>query len=254
MRKNRVKIRLKTRIERSKKRRKILLGITATLFILAVLGFAVNKVSKILLTYPIFNVKSTVVKGSDVTDETAVLSYLDFSGKNIFALKLGIAESQLKERFPSIKEVKVHRRLPNGIVAEIEDRIPLAETKVSDKRIGIDEYFKSFVLPENYRALPKMSDSLTTENKTACLKFLKSVSGMPISKEINGITAVSPDDIVFFIKDDCKVCIGGAKNVEKKIFYLSKVLADLETKGKKAQYINMRDFSDDYKDIIVRAK
>ena len=33
-----------------------------------------------------------------------------------------------------------------------------------------------------------------------------------------------------------------------------KVIADLETKGKKAQYINMRDFTDENKEIIVRAK
>ena len=254
MKKHRVRVRLKTKIERSKKRKNLLMKITAVIVLFAVLGFAVNKISKFLLTSPIFNVKSIEVKGIDITDKSAVLSYLDFEGKNIFLLKLKSRELQLKEKFPVVKYVKISKRLPNKIIAEIEERIPLAETKILNKRVGIDENLKLFVLPDSYKVLPKITDNLTTENKTACLKFLKNVSDLPVLKEINGITAVSPDDIVFFIGDNCKVCIGAAQNVESKISYLEKVIADLETKGKKAQYINMRDFSDEYKEVIVRAK
>jgi len=182
------------------------------------------------------------------------LSYLDFGGKNIFRLKLKKTALQLEERFSAVENIKIKRRFPNKIVAEIEERRPLAETKVSNKRVGIDENLKLFVLPESYKVLPKIADNLTAENKTACLKFLKSVSGFPIYREIEGITAVSPDDIIFFVENNCKVCIGAPQNVESKISYLEKVIADLETKGKKAQYINMRDFSDENKEIIVRAK
>ncbi|OQW98510.1 MAG: hypothetical protein BWK68_00500 [Elusimicrobia bacterium A5] len=254
MKKHRVRVRLKAKIERSKKRKNSLIKITAVIALVTVLGFAVNKISKFLLTSPIFNVKSIEVKGIGITDKSAVLSYLDFEGKNIFLLKLKSRELQLREKFPAVKDVKINKRLPNKIIAEIEERIPLAETKVSNKRVGIDENLKLFVLPESYRVLPKITDNLTTENKTACLKFLKNVSDLPVHKEINGIMAVSPDDIIFFIGDNCKVCIGSAQNVESKISYLGKVIADLETKGKKAQYINMRDFSDEYKEVIVRAK
>ncbi len=254
MKKHRVRVRLKAKIERSKKRKNLLLKITAVIALVTVLGFAVNKISKFLLTSPIFNVKSIEVKGIGITDKSAVLNYLDFEGKNIFLLKLKSRELQLKEKFPAIKDVKIGKWIPNKVIAEIKERIPLAETKVSNKRVGIDENLKLFVLPENYRVLPKITDNLPMENKTACLKFLKNVSDLPVHKEITGITAVSPDDIIFFIGDNCKICIGPAQNVESKISYLEKVIADLETKGKKAQYINMRDFSDEYKEVIVRAK
>lgn len=254
MRKHKVRIRLKTKIERSKKRKYLLLKTTAIIAIFTVLGFAVNKTSKFLLTSPIFNVKLIDVKGSEITDKPAVLSYLDFIGKNIFSLKLKNRELQIREKFPSVKNVKINRRFPDKIAAEIIERTPFAETKVSDKRIGVDENLKLFVLPESYRQLPKITENLTPENKTACLKFLKEASNLPISKEINGITAVSPDDIIFFIGDNCKVCIGAPQNIEQKISYLEKVLADMETKGKKAQYINMRDFTNEYKDVVVRSK
>ena len=254
MKKHRVRVRLKAKVERSKKRKNLVIKITTIVILLAVLGFAVNKISKFLLTYPIFNVKSIEVKGIGITDKAAVLSYLDFEGKNIFLLKLKSRELQLKEKFTAVKNIKISRRLPSKIIAEIEERIPLAETKVSNKRVGIDENLKLFVLPESFRTLPKIADDLTAENKTACLKFLKNISDLPVHKEISGITAVSPDDIVFFIGDKCKVCIGSSQNVESKISYLEKVIADLETKGKKAQYINMRDFTDENKEIIVRAK
>ncbi|MFH0947383.1 MAG: FtsQ-type POTRA domain-containing protein [Elusimicrobiota bacterium] len=254
MRKHRVRVRLKTKIERSKKRKTVLIKTTVVIVLFTVLSFAVNKISKFLLTSPIFNVKSVEIKGNDITDKSAVLSYLDFDGKNIFLLKLENTGVQLEEKFLAIKNIKINRHLPNKIIAEIGERIPLAEITVQNKRVGIDENLKLFVLPENYRVLAKISDNLTLENKTACLKFLKDVSGLPVYKEIKGITAVSPDDIIFFIENDCKICIGAVQNIEQKISYLEKVLADLETKGKKAQYINMRDFSGEYKEIVVRAK
>jgi cell division septal protein FtsQ len=179
---------------------------------------------------------------------------LDFNGKNIFRLKLKKAESQLKEKFSNVRDVSIGRYLPGRIVVKISERIPLAEVKVSDKRIGIDEYLKVFILPVDYRVLPKLSENMTIENKTACVKFLKEVSGLPIYKSITGVTALAPDDLIFFFEDNCKICMGLPEDIAYKVTYLEKVLTDLEMKGKKAEYINMRDFSKEHKEVVLRTK
>ena len=57
---------------------------------------------------------------------------------------------------------------------------------------------------------------------------------------------------MFFLPGNCRVCIGSPVDVDYKITYLEKVLADLELKGEKAKYINMRDFSDEYREIVLR--
>ena len=254
MKKHKIKTRLKTKIEQSKRRKRIWLKSTATFVLLFILGFVVNKTSKFLLTSPIFNVKSTEVRENDILPKSVILDYLDFDEKNIFSLKLKSTETQLKENFAVISDVEINRCLPNGIVVKIIERVPVAEIKVSDKRVGIDEHLVSFVLPDNYTLLPKISDDLTTENKTACLKFLKNVFHLSIYKEITGITSAAVDYIVFFIGDNCKICIGTPDNMEQKILYLGKVLSDLETKGEKAQYINMRDFSNEHREVVVMPK
>ncbi|MFH1540488.1 MAG: FtsQ-type POTRA domain-containing protein [Elusimicrobiota bacterium] len=252
MGKHRVRVRHKVKIGRNKKRKKILVKVTLVIILFCALSFAINKVSMFLLTSSIFDIKLVEIKGNNIIDKSVVLNCLDFNGKNIFLLKLKNKESQLKEEFAVIKNVKINRWFPNKIIVEIEERIPLAEILTPNKRVGIDENLKLFVLSENYTVLTKISDDLTLENKIVCLRFLKEILNLPVYKKIKEITAISPNDVVFFIENNCKVCIGNEQNVEQKISYLEKVLSDLETKGKQAQYINMRDFSDENKEVVIR--
>ncbi|MEW6557486.1 MAG: FtsQ-type POTRA domain-containing protein [Elusimicrobiota bacterium] len=254
MKKHKVRLRLKTRIERNRKRKALLFKITALLILLVVLGFAVNKISRFLLTSPIFNVKSIDVSGNTLVSQTAILDCLDFCRKNIFRLNLKKTETQLTEKFPALKKVYIKRRLPNKIISKIEEKIPLAEIAVSNNRIGIDEHLNVFVVPKSYRQLPRISENLTLEYKSVCLKFLKNIRELPVYKNITAVTATSVDDIVFFMNNGCKVCIGSSENSENKINYLEKVFTNLEIEGKKAQYINMRDFTDENKEIIIKAK
>lgn len=252
MKRYRVKIRHKTKVEQDKKRKNIAVKVVASLIITAILCFAVSQTAKFLLTSPVFNVKLTKVEGNNIIAESTVLEYIDFGGKNIFKLKLGKIESLLEEKFPAIKKVSIKRRLPGKIVAKITERIPLAEREIAEKRVGIDEYLKMFVLPQNYKSIPSIDKNLVLENKQACIAFLKNVCSLPIYKNIKSITARSTDDIEFFLSGNCKICIGSPADIDLKITYLEKVLADLEIKGERAKYINMRDFSDEYKEIVLR--
>ncbi|MBN1383545.1 MAG: FtsQ-type POTRA domain-containing protein [Elusimicrobia bacterium] len=254
MKRYKVKIRYKTKVERYKKRKDIAIKIIVSLAVIIALFFAGSRAVKFLLTSPIFNVKLIEVRGNNIIAESEVLGYIDFNGKNIFQLKIGKVESLLREKFPAIESINIKRRLPDKIAAKIIERVPLVERKIAKKRIGIDEYLKMFVLPQDYKLLPSITKDLALENKKACLEFLKRVSGLPIYKNIKSITANAPDDIIFFLSDNCRVCIGMPVDVDYKITYLERVLADLEVKGERAEYINMRDFSDEYKEIVLRTQ
>jgi len=252
MKKYRRRIRLKTKIEKGRKYKNIVVWTTLILGTSFLLSIAVNKTSKYLLTSSYFNVKSIEIKGNNIIQKNSILEYLNLYNKNIFKSKLNKYELQLKEKFLAVKDVYIRRRIPNRIVVNIIERIPLAEYKAFDKRIGIDEYLKLFVLPGSYAILPKISENLNEENKAACISFLKNVIGFPIYKKIKAVTSTATDDVIFFLEDNCKVCVGMPDNIDFKINYLEKVFSDLETKGKKAEYVNMRDFSEDYKEIIVK--
>src|SRR3989339_38243 len=254
MKRYRRRIRLKTKVEKSRRYKNIIVWTTLLLAAMLFVSFIVNKSSKCLLTSPFFNVKSIEVKGNNIVEKNSVIEYLNLYNKNIFRPKFKKTEIQLKEKFLAIKDVYVKRRIPNKIVVEIIERVPLAEYKVAEKRVGIDEYLKLFVLPDDYRILPKISENINTDCKTACLMFLKNVNAFSIYKKIKAVTSTASDDVTFFLDDNCKVCIGLPDNIDNKINYLEQVFSDMETKGEKAEYINMRDFSDEHKEIIVKTK
>jgi len=99
---NKVRVRLKTKITNNKKRRKVVLVVTLLFALIAGAAFSANRISKFLLTSSIFNVKSTEIKGNEIVGAKAVSDYLDFQGKNVFCINLKKSELLLKERFPVI--------------------------------------------------------------------------------------------------------------------------------------------------------
>jgi len=254
MKKYKVKVRLKTKITKSRNRRKILLAATVLIGLIAGGGFFANRISKFLLTSQIFNVKSTEVTGNEILDAMAVSDYLDFKGKNIFCIKTDKSEMLLKERFPVIKDVSIRRGIPSSLIVNITERVPIAESRIQDKRVGMDEKLKLFAISAGFKKLPELPDNIPVKNKVACVIFLKSICDLPLYRNICNITAGSPDGIVLFFKDNGKVFIGSPENSELKMAYLEQIISDLEAKGKNFDYINMKDFSADYKEATVKVK
>jgi cell division septal protein FtsQ len=150
--------------------------------------------------------------------------------------------------------VSIRRKLPCRIEVRVTERVPIAEMKVNDRRVGLDDSFRAFALSAEYKLLPDVSDSLPWERKAACLTFLKSVSDLPIYREICSVSADTPEEITFALRNKGLVMIGSPAGCGFKIAYLQKILADLEAKGRMFEYINMKDFSADYKEAAVMPK
>jgi len=254
MKKYKVPVRMKAQVTNSRKRRKILLFVTVLIGLLAGGGFFTNRISKFLLTSPVFNVKLIKVTGNEIIDESVVSDYLNLKGKNTFSLNPKKSEIQLMERFPVIKDVSIAKRIPSSLIVRVTERVPLAESRINANRVGTDEKLKSFAISAGFRKLPELPDSISIENKAACVMFLKSICDLPIYRNICNITAGSPNDIVLFFKGDKKVLIGSPENSELKMAYLEQIISDLEAKGKNFDYINMKDFSVNYKEATVKLK
>ncbi len=254
MKKYKIKVRQKTRVTKSRKRKHAVIAV-AVISAVAVFGtFFAGRISKFLLTSAFFNVKSTVVKGSNILDAAAVESYLDFKGRNIFRINLKKSDMLIMEHFPVIKSVKIRRFLPSSVVVSIEERVPMAESRVMENRVGLDENLKCFAISGGFKKLPEMPCDIAMENKAACMTFLKSVCDLPIYRDISNITAVSSGEIVLSFEGDKKVFVGAPENSEMKMSYLEQIISDLKAKGKNFEYINMKDFSADYKEATVKLR
>lgn len=254
MKKYRVKVRMRTKVSTGRKRRKILIAVTAVLALAAGGAFFTGRISKFLLTSPIFNVKLVFVSGNEIIDASAVSDYLALKGKNLFSVKPKKTEMLLRDRFPVIKKVVVSRRIPASISVKISERVPIAESIIQNNRVGMDEKMKSFALSSGFRKLPELPDNISVESKAACVAFLKSICDLPIYRSILNIAANSPKEIVIFFKDNKRVFIGSPENSGLKMTYLEQIISDLEAKGKNFDYINMKDFSQDYKEATVKLK
>lgn len=249
-----VKPRLKTVIKQYKLQRKIFFIGTTVLLGLGILFYLGKEINRYMATSDWFLVKTTVIEGNLLTDADKLQNYLNFEGKNLFAVsseEIALIEEMIRGRFPEIKQVAIKRRPPSKILIKLHERVPVAEIAAANKRVGVDEDLAQFSLSDEYRQIPKITGALKTTNLAVCVKFLKRIQHMPIYDLIDWSTARSSTDLEIGLKNSCKVLLGDPADSDYKIPYMARIIGDLEMRGLKASYINMQEFSKDYKEAVV---
>ena len=107
--------------------------ILLVLFIVVILCLSLKNY---IMSMNYFKVKSIVIvnkvgEDRDISFLKKIKEINNLDGLNIFKVHIKWLESQLKKKYPQIKNVVVKRVLPDRIEFVVEQRIPIAAIKVS---------------------------------------------------------------------------------------------------------------------------
>jgi cell division protein FtsQ len=78
-----------------------------------------------LFNSPTFKVSSVQLSGNVRLTEADIISFLPFAGQPIFAAKPDLIKDELVSRFPEIATISVKATLPNKLIVQITERIPI---------------------------------------------------------------------------------------------------------------------------------
>lgn len=249
-----VHVRRKTKVAQWKKLKKSL-SITTVLFLcFGATIYSFVKIRQFLLNSQFFAI--TDIKLVGLPNHSVLKHKLSIrTGDNIFSFKAKNLRREIFNAFPELNEVKVKRHLPQKVILEMALRKPLAWTEQGGMK-AVDSSGKIFPLEiSSLSSLNGLPQVYGEENKyVPAMSFLMwAKQEYPsLYQKILKISCEYEKDLVFFLNDGTKIAWGVFdKNLsQKKLKRLQFVESDLEQKGKKMLYANLRHI--DREEVIVR--
>lgn len=219
---------------------------------IGVLGVLVYVFFGYLYTSPYFRVERIVVSGENRLSEIEVLNLARIDkGSNILEIDLKRVSDRI-EQHPWVQKAFVKRELPQKIVIDVIERVPIAMINL-DRLYLVDKkgiIFKE-VGPEDAFDVPVL-----TGLESGYLAANKSISRNLIEKALTiideldkrgtlGVDQISEINMdpyagltIFTLKDGTQVKLG-FDDYGQKLEHLKKVVADLQERSEKAEYINL---------------
>lgn len=205
-----------------------------------------------LYTSPYFRIREIIVNGEKKLSEIEVLNLARIDiGSNILAVGLKDISKRI-EQHPWVEQAMVKRRLPRKIVIDIIERTPavminLDRLYLVDKKglifkeVGPEDFFDIPVLtglesedPANNESVPKR-----LIEKALSILYVATKGKFMGTKEISEIHMDPCAGLTLFtVKDATQVKLGFGDYTEK-LNNLKKIMADLEKRREKAEYINL---------------
>lgn len=227
--------------------------------VLAVLGFlgvvgwwSYKGISFFIFDTGYFEIKKIEVTGIKNIARSEIDALLPFRrGDNMFSVWLSVAEKNLRQCKPELKNIKITRQW-QGILVQLEERKPLATVRIEGRKQGLDEDNKPFSLRGRWieygrKKIPEIISKNEVERGNV-LRFVKQL--YLENKELYNQTFqayMKPVNNVFFtLKDGTQVMWGNPS--QKKLKYKIKRLVQVKDNAKKRfkniEYINMCYFDD----------
>ena len=192
------------------------------------------------LTSPIFNIKDIkVLNNSQISTDTIIsLSELKYD-ENIFKFYSKNVIEKIKEN-PYIENVKIHRKLPNTIEIDIEERVPKYSVDYMGKYAYINNQGYLLEISEDSKKLPIILGVSTAEenivpgnrlNNDDLIKLEDVIKIMNSAKENNLDTKVTSIDIsdksnyiIYLEEEKKKVHLGDNTNLSNKMLYVVAIM------------------------------
>lgn len=234
--------------KRKKRNRRIKFFLKLILFIGLISGAII-----FALTSPIFNIKNiNVINNSEVASDTVIsLSGLK-QEENIFRFYKGSVVDKIKEN-SYIENVKIHRKLPNTIEIEVEERV----TKYSIDYMGKYAYINTqgyiLEISEDSRGLPIIQGITTKEEEVVpgnrlnnedlsrledVIKIMNSASENGLDGKVTSIDISDKDEYSIYLEGEKKkVHLGDVTNLSNKMLYVVAIME--QESGKEGDiYVN----------------
>lgn len=207
------------------------------------------KGAQYLFYSPYFSIKDIKIESSSED-----LNYISeicevCRGKNIFRFNSKILKEELAKN-SKFKEIKIKKRLPNTLIISVERRQPIASLLKNGKIFGVDEEGVLFPIEQELFPIVCFSE----ENTKLICKFLKELKESFIFyPEIKEVKANNSQIYLFTSDYEIKwgeVCLDDL--LKEKINNLNYVISDCRKRGLAIEYIDLRFFSLDKKNIIIK--
>jgi len=214
----------------------------------------------VLVSSSYFLVKEISVRGLKELTEKDVLSDADIRpAVNLLAVNTDAIIRKVRSNH-WVEDVYVGRELPDTLVLEIKERIPLALVKMEHdfylmdvkgfvfKRLGRDDEID---LP----IVTGLKEKVNIQNKILLrtLELLKAIGHSPEYAYLGTISEIHVDPLfgISLISDSGLYLKLGTEKFEDKLKKLKTVLADMEARGMRSRYVCI-DLSDESKVTVKR--
>ncbi|WP_311537139.1 FtsQ-type POTRA domain-containing protein [uncultured Anaerococcus sp.] len=212
------------------------------IFLAFLLGLSIN-----LYTHPFMKIQDIYIQGNVITDDTEIIKKLRSPvGKNILLYDYKKSEKELK-KLSFIKSARVRKVFPKIISVEITEDFPLYKIKDKDIYVtnnglitkDVDKINTDRLIEIDTNSYNKEIGQNFTSSETS-MNFIKELSASSLIGRVSKLNLENKLDIGIMIQD-IEVKFGDLNNVEYKIKLLNKVLADIKSKGKKVESINLNN-------------
>ncbi len=218
--------------------------------------FTILTLLLIFINLPMFNVVSVQVVGNDNTKVEDIENIVLLDDKsNIFWVNDSKMEMAVKS-LPYVKTVKVKKNVPNELIVEIVERVPVAYLLYNkNSYIYIDN--EGYVLEVSAKPLEgkpyitgvkyenfNLNEPLVFERNYAIQMIATLNQNIEKYKLQNyQITIDLLEDFnVKLVINDITVGLGEFENIDKKMRYLKSILTELDEQGYMSGYIDLSDF------------
>lgn len=211
-------------------------------------------------TYYLF-VKSTVFKvqnfdiigTKNFVNKSDVLIQLKDSAEaqNILKLNTILLEQALKNTFLGARDFKVSKQLPDTLLIQVEERVPLALLKTKNTNddfeyylVDAEGYILGLVDPKTTN-LPIINyeESITVGifiDRNLVPLYINLISSSDIAQIKISSVSVHDKHITFFIDNTIEVLLGKNKDTSEMIFVLKELIKQLSIEGRNVKKIDLR--------------
>lgn len=233
-------------------------------FILAVVlaGIGLRAVFSFFLNSDYFKIKAVRVKGEEPDSrlEPVRIGLSSKKGDNIFKVDLKEVETDIRGKYPELKEVKARRVLPDILEASYKRRKPFCQVDsgyfylVSDDMVVFSKplvaaepdltIITGVNVSKGFLGPDRRSNSKALKRAISLLKEIKE-SDFSKRHRVARINIYDPQSPSIYIEDGTRIEIGES-NFKEREKVLEEVLDNLESKNKRAKIIDLR-----FKDVVV---
>lgn len=182
---------------------------------------------------PIFNIQEIrVTNNANVPSDTIVsLSELT-TDENIFRFLSLSAINKIKQN-PYIQDVKIHRRLPNAIEIEVQEREPRYSIKILESYAYVSNQGYILEISEDGKGLPIINGAKTSEEELVAgnrlnsedlnkledvIKIMNSAEKQKIGEKVTTIDISNKNDYIIYIEEQKKtIHLGDGTNLSDKM-------------------------------------
>jgi cell division protein FtsQ len=201
-----------------------------------------------IISSPYFRIKNTVIKGCRELTEKDVLKLAAINpSQTIFAINIKAMARRISSS-PWVRNVAISRQLPDRLVVEVEERIPLALFKISEDFFLLDKdgmFFKKLTADDDVD-VPVLTGycregRVNAELLNKTLVLLKYLAASQIFPKISMVSEVNGSEVAgISLFTDNGLCLKlGFDNYEAKLQRLVPVVTALNRNNVQQPFLNI---------------